>query len=57
VSFPVTWRDVRESLNPLSFTIDTVVPRLRRMRSDPWKGYWSSKQKLTTTMMKAVDLA
>jgi bifunctional non-homologous end joining protein LigD len=56
VSFPITWRDVRESLNPLRFTIDTVVRRLARMRSDPWRSYWSSKQKLTTMMMKAVDL-
>ena len=57
VSFPVTWRDVRKNLDPQRFTIENVIERLKRVRSDPWKDYWTSKQRLTHTMMKAVDLA
>jgi bifunctional non-homologous end joining protein LigD len=57
VSFPVTWRDVRTTLDAQRYTIESVIARLKRMRSDPWKDYWTSNQRLTQTMMKAVDLA
>lgn len=55
VSTPITWAELRTSLNPLSFTIETVPQRLSRRRSDPWKEYWTTRQTLTKTMVKAVS--
>lgn len=54
VSLPVTWNDLRPSLDPQSFTVITVPRRLQRLSSDPWKGYWTSRQKLTTSRLRAV---
>ncbi|HUQ18306.1 MAG TPA: non-homologous end-joining DNA ligase [Gemmatimonadaceae bacterium] len=54
VSVPITWNDLKSSLNPSSFTIQTVPRRLAKLRTDAWKGYWTTKQRLTDSMIKAV---
>ena len=56
VSFPLSWKEVRPGLDPRRFTVETVIPRLKRMRTDPWRDYWQTKQRLTKTMMKAAEL-
>jgi bifunctional non-homologous end joining protein LigD len=52
VSVPITWNELR--LSPESFTIKTVPARLKRMRADPWKSYWSARQRLSDSIIKAV---
>jgi hypothetical protein len=32
-----------------------VTSRIRRLRSDPWEGYWSCRQKLTAARLRAVQ--
>ena len=54
VSVPLTWRELTASLDPATFTVQTVPKRLARLRSDPWADYWRSRQKLTKQMLKAV---
>jgi bifunctional non-homologous end joining protein LigD len=54
VSVPVTWTELRSSLDPQGFTIATVPRRLARLGADPWKEYWTCKQKLTAQRLKAV---
>jgi bifunctional non-homologous end joining protein LigD len=54
VSVPITWDELRPSLKAEAFTMATVPARLRRLKSDPWKGYWSSRQKLTAQRLRAV---
>jgi bifunctional non-homologous end joining protein LigD len=54
VSMPVTWDELRPTLDPRGFTIDTVPRRLVRLSEDPWKGYWSARQKLTAQRQRAV---
>ena len=39
VATRLTWREVAETLDPASFTIATVPPRLKKQRSDPWQGF------------------
>ncbi len=46
VSMPIAWTDLKPSLNPARFTATTVRAHLARRRTDPWKGYWSAKQRL-----------
>ena len=57
VSVPLTWDDLRSSLDPRSLTLATVPKRLSRLRADPWKDYWSCRQKLTAQRLKAAGAA
>jgi bifunctional non-homologous end joining protein LigD len=54
VSVPLTWDELRNSLKPEAFTVLTVPARLKRLKADPWKGYWSSRQRLTRKQLSAV---
>jgi bifunctional non-homologous end joining protein LigD len=55
VSVPIGWDELRATLNPQSFTLMTVPRRLQRLSSDPWAGYWRSRQKLTAQRLRAVQ--
>jgi bifunctional non-homologous end joining protein LigD len=46
VAVPVAWREVTEKLNPQGFTVHSVPARLAKLRSDPWAGFDTAKQKL-----------
>ena len=54
VSVPLRWEDLRTSVDPKSFSVLTVPARLERISEDPWKGYWSCRQRLTQQRVKAV---
>jgi bifunctional non-homologous end joining protein LigD len=56
VSVPVAWTELTPRLRPELLTVPAVIARINRLKSDPWKGYWTSKQKLTTTRRRAVAL-
>ena len=56
VSVPVTWDELRTSLNPQGFTVLTVPRRLAKMKSDPWRSYWNSRQKLTVQLIRALQV-
>ena len=45
VSMPIGWDELTPRLDPASWTIATTPRRLAR-RSDPWSGYFRSRQKL-----------
>lgn len=47
LSVPVAWRELKPSLSPQQFTVENVMARLKRQRSDPWEGFWSAKQRLS----------
>jgi bifunctional non-homologous end joining protein LigD len=55
VSMPLRWEDLRSTTQPRSFSVMTVPPRLARLAEDPWKGYWSCRQRLTPQRLKAVS--
>jgi bifunctional non-homologous end joining protein LigD len=54
VSVPITWEQLKPSLQPESFTALTVPARFARLQSDPWTGYWTSRQRLTRERLRAV---
>jgi bifunctional non-homologous end joining protein LigD len=56
VSVPVAWDELRPSFTPDALTLHQVRSRLARLRTDPWKGYWSSRQKLTARQVRAVEM-
>jgi bifunctional non-homologous end joining protein LigD len=54
VSFPIRWEELKPSLEPSTITGVTAPGRLARRRSDPWKSYWTSRQRLTPRRLCAI---
>jgi bifunctional non-homologous end joining protein LigD len=54
VSVPLTWEELRVSLDPRSFTVLTLPKRLARLKTDPWADYWKCRQKLTVQLVRAI---
>jgi bifunctional non-homologous end joining protein LigD len=55
VSVPIAWAELSPSRTPDRFTIATVPSRLARLRQDPWKAYWSTKQRLPRHGVHALE--
>lgn len=55
VSVPVTWDELRPSLDPRRLTLATVPQRLARLKADPWKSYWTCRQRLTSRHLRAIE--
>ena len=55
VSVTLTWKELTPALDPGAFNIRTVPARVARLRKDPWADYWTSRQKLTRQLLKAVQ--
>jgi len=49
VSTPLRWEEVNEDLDPLSFTMDVVLERVRK-RGDLFEGVLNTKQRLTEAL-------
>jgi bifunctional non-homologous end joining protein LigD len=47
VSVPVSWEGLGTLKSAELFTVENIRDRLKRLRADPWKGYWSTRQRLT----------
>jgi bifunctional non-homologous end joining protein LigD len=47
VSMPIAWAELRPSLRPERFTVMSAKSDLAGRRTDPWKGYWRAKQRIT----------
>jgi LigD-like primase-polymerase len=54
VATPLAWGEVRPGLDPSSFTVSSVPSRLRRMRTNPWKGFAEIDQRLSLSRISAV---
>lgn len=52
VAVPVSWREVTPRLRPDAWTVRNLGKRLARLRTDPWAGYWTAKQRLTGVLKK-----
>jgi bifunctional non-homologous end joining protein LigD len=46
VSVPLAWKELSPSLDPASFTVETVPARVERQRKNPWDAYFDLKQRL-----------
>jgi bifunctional non-homologous end joining protein LigD len=54
VSAPLDWDELTARRGPDRFTILTVPRRLASLRGDPWREYWTTRQRLTPAMVRAV---
>ena len=50
VSMPLDWKDLTPSLKPERFSVTAAPAMFARLRSDPWRGYWRTKQRLKLPM-------
>jgi bifunctional non-homologous end joining protein LigD len=55
VSVPLTWTELSPTKPPDRFTALTVPQRLARLRSDPWKSYWATRQKIPRGAVRALE--
>jgi bifunctional non-homologous end joining protein LigD len=53
VSMPVDWSDL--NISPERWTLPTAANRLKRLRSDPWAGYWGCRQQISNASFAAVQ--
>jgi bifunctional non-homologous end joining protein LigD len=51
VSVPLAWSELSTEIRSDHFTLANVQDRLRLLRRDPWKDYYSAKQRLTRNML------
>ncbi len=56
VAVPIGWADLKGTLKPSIFTIETLPLQLRKLEKNPWKGFFETKQKLSERYLKALNL-
>jgi bifunctional non-homologous end joining protein LigD len=58
IAVPLRWSELSGGIRPDTYTLDSFPSRLRRLKSDPWEGYFQIRdsQKLDQSMMQAVGL-
>jgi bifunctional non-homologous end joining protein LigD len=55
VSVPIAWTELSVARTPDRFTAATVPARLRTLKADPWKSYWTMKQRLPANAVRALE--
>jgi bifunctional non-homologous end joining protein LigD len=55
VSVTLTWAELARLRTPARFTIETVPGRLERLASDPWRDYWTTRQRLPAGAVRALE--
>jgi bifunctional non-homologous end joining protein LigD len=56
VSVPIEWEELSQDVRSGHFTVINVPDLLAQRRSDPWREYFSIRQKLTAAMKKALGV-
>jgi bifunctional non-homologous end joining protein LigD len=54
VATPITWEELARGIDPQSFTIASIPPRLAQLAEDPWAGMSDVSQSITAAAWKAV---
>jgi bifunctional non-homologous end joining protein LigD len=53
VSMTLRWEEVTPALDPSTWTVATAERRLSLLRKDPWRDYWTCKQRLPKNAREA----
>ncbi|MDR6484656.1 DNA ligase D [Paraburkholderia terricola] len=56
VSMPVSWDEVKDVRRGDEWTMRKAIARQRTLRTDPWEGYWRTRQGITAAMRRAVGM-
>jgi bifunctional non-homologous end joining protein LigD len=57
LSVPLSWDELSNDLRSDHFTIQNIHERLGRLRKDPWKDYFTTRQKITRAMISSLHSA
>ncbi|MGE5524018.1 MAG: DNA ligase D [Rhodospirillaceae bacterium] len=52
VATPIAWSELKQEVRFDHFNVRNVPARLKRMRKDPWAGFFDNRQTVTAAMMK-----
>jgi len=47
VAMPITWDELKKIFSPDQFTLTKALAHLKKRRVDPWKAYFTTKQKIS----------
>ena len=56
VATPITWDELKTDVRYGYFNVANVPQRLKKLRRDPWAGFFDEPQSLTAAMMKQVGM-
>jgi len=56
VATPLRWDELKRIDSGAPYTVKTLPARLKRLKSDPWEGYASTRQSITVKAKKALGL-
>jgi bifunctional non-homologous end joining protein LigD len=54
VSTPLAWEELGATDLRTKFTVKSVAQRLARLKADPWRDYWKTRQAITVKMRQAL---
>lgn len=57
VAVPLRWDELKGLETPAPYTVKTLPARLKRLKRDPWEGYFSTRQSITAKARKALGLS
>ncbi len=57
LSVPLAWKELSNDIRSDHFTVANVAERLKGLKVDPWRKYFTIKQKLTRTMKAALGVS
>jgi bifunctional non-homologous end joining protein LigD len=56
VSTPLTWEELAAGVRPDQFHVGNIRQRVDSSKVDPWKRYWSVRQRITAAMRRQLGL-
>ena len=54
VAVPLAWDELSPTLKSDHFTVGNLRKRLERLKRDPWREYWTVRQRITAKALAAV---
>ena len=55
ISVPLGWKELSVDMRSDHFTVENIRDRLGRLRQDPWKAYFTTKQRITKNMVRRLS--
>jgi bifunctional non-homologous end joining protein LigD len=56
VASPLRWDELKSLTSGAPYTVKTLPARLKKLKSDPWAGFFSTRQSITAKARKALGL-
>jgi bifunctional non-homologous end joining protein LigD len=56
VASPLRWDELKSLTSGAPYTVKTLPARLKKLKSDPWEGFFSTRQSITAKARKALGL-